>query len=309
MAATSYDGLLNIGEHCAYSGCHQLDFLPFRCPNCESKFCSDHKTPDSHQCTAPVKTKSTPVLSAPNRASQRLGAVERPKNCFAKDCTIVINTTLSPATQCPTCKNVTCLKHRLNHACPGPRKADSTAPKTAMAKLAEWKAKQQAKISIPITTEKESTSVLPSLFKSKAKISSSAAIVARAKDVAALKNNAKGDSSIAQGNRIYVFVETDVARSPSPLSTSSASSKTKNTKVEMFFGKDYPVGKVLDKASQRLQISNHNNSMNQDKDRLRIYHVESRRVLEFGEKLGMAKVKDGDTLVVVKGLIMPNLLH
>ncbi|KAK9239829.1 hypothetical protein V1525DRAFT_396886 [Lipomyces kononenkoae] len=308
MAAASHDGLLNIGEHCAFSGCHKLDFLPFRCPDCESKYCLDHRHPSSHNCSGLKTSKlpSTSTKSATSASGRRLGTSEVPQKCYTKDCTTMVNKSLSPATKCPTCKNLTCLKHRLNHSCPGtPNAPVAATQKTALAKFTEWKLKQQTKSNIALSgasstastgsSERAASSVVSTFFKSKPKAESS--IVVKAREIAALKQNARGDSQVQLANRVYVFVESNFPSSP------------KQSRVEMYFGRDHVIGRVLDKAAQRLQISNQNNSKSDDKDRLRIYHVEGGRVLEFGQKLEACNVKDGDTLVVVKGLVMPTLLH
>ncbi|KAK9248782.1 hypothetical protein V1506DRAFT_527725 [Lipomyces tetrasporus] len=305
MAAASHEGLLNVGEHCAFSGCHKLDFLPFRCPDCELKYCLDHRQPSSHNCSALKKTVKLPkqsITNTPSSSAHRLGGSERPQRCYTADCTTMINTPLSPATRCPSCKNLTCLKHRLNHSCPGEQKQPATTTqKTALAKFAEWKQTQQAKVNVPVsgassvTSSGTSSSIIPSFFKSKPK--ASAAIVIKAKEIAALKQNAKGDAHVPLSNRVYVYVESNIPDT------------SKQPRAEMYFGKDYAIGKILDKSAHRLQVSNHNSSKSEDKDRLRIYHVESGRVLEFSEKLESCNVKDGDTLAVVKGLIMPTLLH
>ncbi|KAK9369211.1 hypothetical protein V1509DRAFT_621478 [Lipomyces kononenkoae] len=310
MAATSHEGLLNVGEHCAFSGCHKLDFLPFRCADCESKYCLDHRHPSSHNCSGLKTSKlssssGVTTKSGTTASSRRLGSSEVPQKCFANDCATMINTPLSPATKCPTCKHLTCLKHRLNHSCPGAAKVPVVdSQKTALAKFAEWKQKQQSKSNAPLSgaasagstgSTERAASFVPSFFKSKPKSESS--VVVKAREIAALKLNAKGDAQVQQAHRVYVFVESDIPGS------------SHNSRVEMYFGRDYVIGRVLDKAAQQLQISNQNNSKSDDKDRLRIYHVEGGRVLEFGVKLEACNVKDGDTLAVVKGLVMPKLLH
>ncbi|KAK9450197.1 uncharacterized protein V1518DRAFT_413206 [Limtongia smithiae] len=317
MAAASHEGLLNVGEHCSLSSCHRLDFLPFTCPECKSKYCSDHRHADSHQCPAlskrtEVRRSPSPRRSSPIAAAggQRLGGSgsEKRMSCYAPDCNTVINTTLSPATICPTCRNMTCLKHRLTHKCPGTpivkQSKEISAAKAALAKFAEWKNKQGAP-PVATTSAKTATTAgttatgISAYLKAKtgsSSGSSGSSVVARAKAVAALKAVAKGDTAVAPASRIYVYVETTVSGSTSK-------------KVEMFFGKDYAVGKVLDKTAQRLQVTNHNSSKADDKDRLRLYHVEGGRVLEFSEKIGSARVRDGDTIALIKGLVLPSLLH
>ena len=43
--------LPQIGAHCALSSCNVLDFLPITC-KCNRQFCSEHITPDRHDCSA-----------------------------------------------------------------------------------------------------------------------------------------------------------------------------------------------------------------------------------------------------------------
>lgn len=40
------------GEHCAWSACHALSFLPLVCPQCKRMFCEAHVQPEKHVCTA-----------------------------------------------------------------------------------------------------------------------------------------------------------------------------------------------------------------------------------------------------------------
>ena len=42
---------LDIGQHCSYAACQQLDFLPFTCDKCLKVFCKEHRSLDSHSCT------------------------------------------------------------------------------------------------------------------------------------------------------------------------------------------------------------------------------------------------------------------
>eukprot|EP01130_Rhizamoeba_saxonica_P002098 TRINITY_DN11906_c0_g1_i1.p1 TRINITY_DN11906_c0_g1~~TRINITY_DN11906_c0_g1_i1.p1 ORF type:complete len:170 (+),score=10.69 TRINITY_DN11906_c0_g1_i1:38-511(+) len=40
----------NLGQHCSFKICQQLDFLPFTCDLCNQSFCNDHKEYTTHQC-------------------------------------------------------------------------------------------------------------------------------------------------------------------------------------------------------------------------------------------------------------------
>ncbi|KAK7208455.1 hypothetical protein BZA70DRAFT_287758 [Myxozyma melibiosi] len=320
--AAAKDGLLNVGEHCAYISCHKLDFLPFKCPDCDNKYCLDHRQPSSHECPAALTKQANSQPSSASPKGRQLGAPptsrEHPTSCYLSTCTTQINTTLSPATRCPVCKNLTCLKHRLSHSCPGAPSQPSTDKKaSAMAKFSEWKNRQtssnaQASSTSASSSSSKISSSLTSFLKPKPS-ASAAATIARAKAIASLKANAKGDAAVQPANRIYLFVESNFSRSTSTASSSSSvsssSASPKTAKAEMWFGKDYAIGKVLDKAAARLQVPNQNSSKVEDKDRLRVFHVESGRVLEFSQKIGQAGVKDGDTISLVKGIVMPSLLH
>jgi hypothetical protein len=46
----TYMEFQNLGKHCEFSGCQQLDFLPFKCDGCEKAFCLDHRSFKSHSC-------------------------------------------------------------------------------------------------------------------------------------------------------------------------------------------------------------------------------------------------------------------
>lgn len=111
-----------------------------------------------------------------------------------------------------------------------------------------------------------------------------------------LKRAAKGDEKVPLASRIYVYVEAE-----------AKSTTSKLPKGEFYYGKDWTVGRVLDKAAQALQVQNVNNREESDEKKLRVFHVEGGRVLGFGEKLGEAVVS-GNTLVLLRGVQMVDLL-
>lgn len=115
-------------------------------------------------------------------------------------------------------------------------------------------------------------------------------------DLAKLKRAAKGDEKIPIQNRIYVHVEAEAKSTTSKLPSG-----------QFYYGKDWVVGRVLDKAAQALQVQNINNRDDGDGNKLRVFHVEGGRVLGFGEKLGECVV-NGNTLVLLRGVQMVDLL-
>ena len=70
---------------------------------------------------------------------------------------------------------------------------------------------------------------------------------------------------------------------------------------------EWSVGKVLDQAAQALQVQNMNNRGDDESFRLRIFHVEGGRLLDFSEKFGDS-VLSGNTIVLLRGVMIPDLL-
>jgi hypothetical protein len=116
------------------------------------------------------------------------------------------------------------------------------------------------------------------------------AAAAQAQELATLKRTAKGEAKIPQEKRVYLFVE--------------ASSDTVTAKVpkgNFFYSTDYSVGRVLDLAAKSLQVANLNNRVEGEEDKLRVFHVEGGRLLDFGEKLG-GVLQTGNTIVLLRGV-------
>ena len=101
----------NLGEHCSYSYCRQLDYLPFQCEGCLQKFCKDHRRSVDHECEVPENhgvtlNDSDITLTQPKK--------ERCWGCRKK--LTSINTTT-----CQTCLIPVCFTHRFpdDHRCIG----------------------------------------------------------------------------------------------------------------------------------------------------------------------------------------------
>lgn len=107
--------------------------------------------------------------------------------------------------------------------------------------------------------------------------------------VAALKKTAKGDPKVPLAKRVYLRVEAEASTTTS-----------KFPKGEFFFSPDWSVGRVLDDSARRLQVANVNNKVGGEEEKLRVFHVEGGRLLEFQEKIGAA-VTQGDTIVLLRG--------
>ncbi|KAI0555288.1 AN1-like zinc finger protein [Xylaria curta] len=274
-----------IGKHCQLEYCNQLDFLPFFCQSCKKTFCLDHRTEDSHKCEnkgAWAERRRLAQLARPAAGEgKRMRDYVSEKPCAAADCKTTIGTSLVPGVHCASCNHDYCLKHRLReeHDCKnkvpiGARPVNEQA-KSAFAKLRAWGSAKK----------EQATRALP-----KAKpTSASARMVA----VNNLKKTAKGDAKLPPEKRVYLYVEAE-----------AETTTAKNYKGEFFYSKDWVTGRVLDAAAKSLQIENVNNQSSDERDKLRIFHVEGGRVLEFNEKVGSA-LASGNTIVLLRGIGPP----
>ncbi|OQD64387.1 hypothetical protein PENPOL_c007G00878 [Penicillium polonicum] len=291
MADTDLESL---GRHCQYEYCGQLDFLPFRCESCRSTYCLDHRTETAHQCPREGewarRRNGTNNTSQENRSAPEKPSIYNTDQCAHTQCKTLINTLKDPAVRCPQCNHQYCLKHRLReeHDCAkitplGARQRNAASPndtiKSMFARVRTWgRDKQNAAAN---------GSLLPALPKLKPKPNSPAA---RAVAVNGLKRSAKGDASVPADKRLYLHTvgtaETQAAEPPAG---------------DFFFDSRWKVGRVLDDAAKKLRIQNLNNRVDGEDSKLRVFHVESGEFLEFSEAIGAGKVKQGDTIVLLRG--------
>lgn len=304
-----------IGAHCQNAFCHQLDFLPFRCESCHGTFCLDHRTETAHNCAnagAWARARREAEISKDYRPTARPSLLDHEQQCSSPSCKTLIHTGLVPGVHCNTCRRDYCLKHRMpeEHDCSNLKPlgvASSTAlaaqkekGMAALEKLRAWGASKKAGASSAGSTSKTPTFRTPSFFsKASSKVSSSSSAAARAAEVNKLKQSAKGEASIPAESRVYLHVEASA-------DTTTAKFPTGN----FFYNKDWTVGRVLDAAAKALQVQNVNNRGGGEETRLRVFHVEGGRLLDFSEKLG-ASVQTGNTIVLLRGVgpPVPDLLQ
>ncbi|KAK5661185.1 hypothetical protein OQA88_11076 [Cercophora sp. LCS_1] len=282
-----------IGSHCQFTYCNQLDFLPFFCQSCRKTFCLDHRSETSHQCDnagAWAERKRLADLSRQSAGEgKRMRDLISQKPCADDSCKTVIGTSLVPGVHCTNCNRDYCLKHRLreDHDCKnkvpiGARPTQDIvvdSAKSAFARLRSWgNAKREAAKEVASRT-------LP-----KPKPSSAAQ---RTIAVNALKKSAKGDDKLPVDKRVYLYVEAE-----------AETTTAKFPKGQFFYSKDWVVGRVLDAAAKSLQVQNVNNQSSDERDRLRVFHVEGGRILEYNEKVG-ASLVSGNTIVLLRGVGKP----
>ena len=273
-----------IGSHCQYTYCNQLDFLPFRCESCKGTYCLDHRTESGHKC--PRAGEWAAARRKLNRATQGSSSSEgKPTlatgtQCSETSCKTYINTLNAVGVCCQSCNRQYCLKHRMreDHDCakltplgarPAKGPSQTEKAKTALGKLKLWSKEKQA-------------SVLP-----KPKPSSAAS---RLVAVNKLKQNAKGDEKVPVDKRVYLHVEAEASTTSSKL-----------PQGQFWYSKDWSVGRMLDAAAKGLQVENLNNRVEGEEERLRVFHVEAGRLLEFSEKVGDVCVTS-NTIVLLRGV-------
>lgn len=299
-----------IGAHCQYTYCHQLDFLPFRCESCKGTFCLDHRTESGHACAkagawAAARRQATTLSSGTSTSTPpRKATLQTATQCSHPICKSFVNTHTSVGVTCTNCNRTYCLKHRLreDHDCaklipigarPASASASATGPtqaekaKAALGRLRAWGKEKQAQAATGM---------------SKPRTTKSVAAASAAASLNTLKRTAKGDSNVPLEKRIYLHVEAEAPgpTSPAPPKTSSPSS-TQPPQGSFYYSRDWSVGRMLDAAAKSLQVENVNNRRDGEEDRLRIFHVESGRVLGFAEKVGEC-CGNGNTIVLLRGI-------
>jgi hypothetical protein len=108
-----------------------------------------------------------------------------------------------------------------------------------------------------------------------------------------LKTTAKGDAKIAPEKRVYLYVE-----------ASADTTKAKFPTGKFFYGSDWSVGRMLDAAAKALQVENINNRGGGEEEKLRVFHVEGGRLLDFSEKVGDV-LHTGNMIVLLRGVGPP----
>ena len=214
--------------------------------------------------------------------------------CSHPQCKTYINTLSAVGVACPTCNRQYCLKHRLReeHACAtlvplGARPASlvNIQKQKALGALDTFRAL--------IASKKKGADRAP-LEGRKAPTTSSSTVGS----LADIRRSAKGDARIPADKRLYLRVEAEAATTTAKLPAGN-----------FFYNREWSVGRVLDEAAKGLQVQNVNNRGGGEEKKLRVYHVQGGRLLEFGEKVGVGLLS-GNTIVLLRGVgpAVPDLM-
>ncbi|KGN53851.1 hypothetical protein Csa_019140 [Cucumis sativus] len=139
----------NLGKHCNFAECKQIDFLPFTCDCCHQVFCLEHRSYNRHSCPKADRWDVTVVICPLCAKGVRLipdqdpnitweihvntecdpsnyDKVTKKKKCPVPGCRELL--TFSNTIKCRDCSLDHCLKHRFgpDHKCPGPKKLEPT---------------------------------------------------------------------------------------------------------------------------------------------------------------------------------------
>jgi hypothetical protein len=276
-----------------------LLLLAYPMLTCCSTYCLDHRSETAHSCLnagawARARAAQQRSTYTPSRKSSVL---THESQCSEPSCKTLINTALVPGVEFEFCNRSHCLKHRLrgSHGCaklaPTGDRANIEKGLNALAKLRAWdQAKQKTMTSAATTSTpfKASTTTKPSTSSTKPSTAAQ-----RVRAMAELKKNAKGGAKVPIDKRIYLNSE-----------PSADTTKAKHPTGQFFYSSEWSIGRILDVAATSLQVENLNNRVDGEAGKLRVFHVEAGRLLDFGEKLGAA-VKTGNTLVLLRGVGPP----
>lgn len=211
---------LDVGKHCSFDSCHDLDFLPFTCTFCMQVFCRLHKETTAHHCQ--------------NESANVIEDVESAAKPQTYQCTITgcSKTELVPVV-CGLCSVQFCLKHRLpqDHNCP------------SIKKKAERPVVEKAKYQ-------------PNPYKLKVFKTKKAERMAAKVAVMKLKMNARGHKGVPTTERVYfnVFVKSIDSDNVVPLFVSSRWTVGKSLDVAADEAKVSNFNNVGEKAQYRLDL-------------------------------------------------------
>ena len=121
---------------------------------------------------------------------------------------------------------------------------------------------------------------------------------ARAKLLADLRRDAKGDPKVPLEKRIYLIVEAEALPREGQVGDYHTASVPCR---KLFVNGDWKIGRALDFAARELGLENRNNLGGGEEERLRVFHVQGGRILQFSEAVSPG-VAVGDTLVLLRGI-------
>ncbi|CAN6448464.1 unnamed protein product [Victoria cruziana] len=136
--------ILDLGRHCQFDECHQLDFLPFKCDGCKKVFCLEHRTYRSHSChRAEHRSREVVICNVCSAsieiAEENKAAIGISGQIYGKGEMEVLLKILMEKHRASgrTCDKKTCLKHRFpaDHGCTSGKRVNVARSKLVMPSL------------------------------------------------------------------------------------------------------------------------------------------------------------------------------
>jgi hypothetical protein len=131
----------DVGVHCAFESCHQLDFLIWKCDLCARSHCAEHQSPESHLCAeiarrdllakrAAVCDKChVPFNPDAAAAPHRCATVATKHFCSHRGCRASGPVAELSKVTCKHCAKTYCIEHRFD--CKHPARARVPTPPCA----------------------------------------------------------------------------------------------------------------------------------------------------------------------------------
>ena len=262
--------LLNVGKHCGFLGCNQLDFLPVKCNHCKNTFCKEHFSYLNHDCESwkSISDNNPSLLSNLEKFYCKFAGCEK------YETTPIV---------CPKCDQNFCMLHRLekDHEC-GYKKPEHM-PKTA--------------VIVNQIVEKNQSENRSKQVKKPKVLSSKAQKIAAKVQLMKLKQSAIGNKSIPLGDRIHFRIHLPLSK----IAIMKGPDKTKG----VFVNKSSGFGKVLDTISDLCSVVNQNNVGGENAKKLRLFKHSTGEILmtdnfnvTLGDLLNSEQVLNGETLVL-----------
>ena len=172
--------LPDLGHHCTLSSCQTLDFLPIKCDLCCLKFCKEHFTYDSHNCT---KYSELSKIEASCNLSPIPLYVCSFETCKTKELISI---------SCQQCKLNFCVQHRLqlDHKCKFIDSSSNSGNQAKKIKSNEFK------------------------FELKTEVSEKNSSLATKLVLMKLKQTAVGPPGLPEESKFYCFIESNASKKP-----------------------------------------------------------------------------------------------
>ena len=237
----------HVGQRCAVPACGQRDFLPFTCVGCGERFCLEHRTADSHACTALNSRALDDDRGAAGAASSSLGP--RCSLCcssYGQGGSVLSQMALMA---CAGCGLHLCITHRdkADHACstaqPPPR---SHAPPPASGAAAQPRLRAlELRLIGPANTKQRELAAKVALMR--------------------VKGRSVVDPAVLAADRFFLEVlYWDV---------SSAEGGAGALAAYLCVSRTATLGRVLDAAATALKVANRNHETIDNCQRLSLFRV------------------------------------